>query len=78
MNNSRFFKIEIIYINKNILQIICIKKTNESYFKCINNFNRHKLTEEVRQLSKEINADLKLLNSQNSSDFEESSKVCII
>jgi len=26
MNNSRFFKIEIIYINKNILQINVLKK----------------------------------------------------
>jgi len=34
---------------------------------------QHKLTEEVRQLTKDINADLKLLNSQNTSDYEETS-----
>ncbi|ORX61197.1 hypothetical protein BCR36DRAFT_579235 [Piromyces finnis] len=34
---------------------------------------QHRLTEEVRQLTKDINADLKLLNSQNVSDYEETS-----
>lgn len=33
--------------------------------------HQHKLTEEVRKLTKDINADLKLLNSQSTSEYEE-------
>ncbi|KAG4091273.1 t-SNARE [Neocallimastix lanati (nom. inval.)] len=78
-NNSEFIMINnrisgnIFKASNNITAIQRMIQNNSINNPKINE-QQHKLTEEVRQLSKEINADLKLLNSQNSSDFEESSK----